>query len=630
MRTPHALSVLEAMNYSFSDYASTEHSAPLRDAATNGSSPILRAMIDNDPSVPLPTPEVMHLPPDTILKHVKRIEDFPRLLRGFIDELDSKDPACKISFDTVIREDSSFSPYWRNQANMQAGPDPVDNESLLCHLHKFRGAMAAALASHVASHSTIFQDPGFMKWVPSIHNHTASVTVGASLVGSGPTFEAKKAGLELITKLGLSTIVVHDFEAISAPLNGDFPIEAFDEVATEGIDFPWLGCKMDGRNATTKHWDASCSSSSAFHRPTSGRLTGVDGNPVSQLLRKAVISPPAPTPPRMSESVRNKISFLYQRAWGKAEEADASFVVLNGGNKRIYGIRQRSTQTLYVSRPLSRRDASFTFLDTAVIIAAFGDVLDRALQMNDLLGAGELPAASRRDHMHEPGKNVEALLEVSQGYHLPSSVLRNDYQWDFVTFESMVKETAMVEILWEPGDAFSSVLRKLSSPLVLSRSPESVVPGSSLRVKVHSRMPHGVSTFLCHLVQSDGIPYGAPFVMKISPDDEGKTVQWTDSILQILAKDSTHQGIVPRSFGATFSDNQSGAAAFFMEYFAGAHVMPLHGSTNAKTELRSRIEAWLRYCEQVNGIHRRVDAHDILYYPDCDTRFHVVGWKHQD
>lgn len=66
---------------------------------------------------------------------------------------------------------------------------------------------------------------------------------------------------------------------------------------------------------------------------------------------------------------------------------DATYLVISSGNLEIIAMRNRETQTMYLSpilEPPEDTDIPHTKLMTSLFITAYRDAIDRAIQMNTM------------------------------------------------------------------------------------------------------------------------------------------------------------------------------------------------------------------------------------------------------
>ncbi|KAF9050509.1 hypothetical protein BJ165DRAFT_1525730 [Panaeolus papilionaceus] len=98
-------------------------------------------------------------------------------------------------------------------------------------------------------------------------------------------------------------------------------------------------------------------------------------------------------------------SHFVQRAWNLAVERDATFILLSCGTKARIGIRNRSTNTLFLSDILRADDESYTMTHVAFVSACVRDTISRKIsetpasqhsQVNEVSALETRPSKKRR------------------------------------------------------------------------------------------------------------------------------------------------------------------------------------------------------------------------------------------
>ncbi len=118
--------------------------------------------------------------------------------------------------------------------------------------HQYRESMAAAFASVLVGHLSSVKKLEFLQWTKSPRNlYPGSaealaggyVSINLSLPHVSPSVKGMlQAGIDAIRRFRLSDIQVTRFQAICAPLDGDFPLYAIEQFAKEGLDLTSLTC----------------------------------------------------------------------------------------------------------------------------------------------------------------------------------------------------------------------------------------------------------------------------------------------------------------------------------------------------------------------------------------------------
>jgi hypothetical protein len=75
---------------------------------------------------------------------------------------------------------------------------------------------------------------------------------------------------------------------------------------------------------------------------------------------------------------------MFQKTWAQAVRSDATLLVVSSGNFEFIGVRHRESQTLYLSPLIDVQNTStYAKLHTGLYLAAFRDVVSRAVQLRD-------------------------------------------------------------------------------------------------------------------------------------------------------------------------------------------------------------------------------------------------------
>ena len=80
--------------------------------------------------------------------------------------------------------------------------------------------------------------------------------------------------------------------------------------------------------------------------------------------------------------------------WFQAVKNDTTYVIINAGNSEYIGIRERETQTLFLSEllyPAKETEPTQVKLLTAILMAGYYDTLNRAKQLEKMACSNRLP-----------------------------------------------------------------------------------------------------------------------------------------------------------------------------------------------------------------------------------------------
>ncbi|PPQ76536.1 hypothetical protein CVT24_010935 [Panaeolus cyanescens] len=102
----------------------------------------------------------------------------------------------------------------------------------------------------------------------------------------------------------------------------------------------------------------------------------VQVEPKSAANRKKTVWIP-PHCSRRNANYKPETSHFLQRAWCRAVENDATFTIIHDGNQERIGIRQRSTNTLFVSSVISPLETGYMRLHFSLYAAIVKDALER-------------------------------------------------------------------------------------------------------------------------------------------------------------------------------------------------------------------------------------------------------------
>ncbi len=232
----------------------------------------------------------MHLADDVKLRDVKLFPNMDVLLAQSVWEAPS--------IATTI---PSYTPYGRAKRvahnNSWTGPDskPVNSMDQLQEALQYRGKMVASFVSTLAEphKADSLRTPGFVQYTKTPQNlfpgfecaaAAGYLSIDPLLPNVSEEFKAvMEQGIVALREFRITDIQVTNFQAICAPLDNEFPLFAIEQVVKQGR-LSLFDCRG--------HQDPVYNCGSPYcvvngKRTISGRPTGVDGQPILDLIRKS-------------------------------------------------------------------------------------------------------------------------------------------------------------------------------------------------------------------------------------------------------------------------------------------------------------------------------------------------------
>ncbi|KAF9018793.1 hypothetical protein BDZ89DRAFT_337555 [Hymenopellis radicata] len=624
---------------------------------------------------PMPGYFIMHLPERGRLENVKLFDNLPFLLVENIQTFPGLELAIphgnRYASDNRSREFALWESLY--------GPSTdVENLENLVAAHRYQGELIAACASAVAGNPKKFTDSiGFLEsktTAQTIHpgSEEACAAEYLSLNPELPGFRASsrrthQTRYDAVEYFGLSAIQATHIQPICAPVNADFPLSDVVQFAKDKLlpeSFICKGRDDPAQNCRSAHCPGRVLE---FPRPftTSGRPTGVDGDPALHLISQWAQVTNLPSLKPLSRPKKITVSLFLQQVWGVALAADATFITVSGVNEEMIFLRHRASRTLFLSNVLKvhrdphdpqSRNTPHLAVHVGEAVYAHDDALSRAEKLEVHRRQGTLPASFRY-----PFQNDIDLLhsdctfeELSRSYDLSIGRFLPDLFKPEYTFESnlaLFNDATELRIHWDDDDAsiLHYIFGDFKSPMTLPTVGKVVNPRASvLDVKIHCLKQHASRVFLCYLIHENKKPYGKPFVMKLAwspilrPNEEilemSRVVQTPDinaefKLLQQLKKgDNFVSCRVPRPYGQFSGAISIGIfkhrykfSAYFMEDCEGCY--PIGIADYIDNDLRVNITSWLDYLHGANILHQGLTVENILFKPSDPSCFYVVGWR---
>ncbi|KAF9040250.1 hypothetical protein BDZ89DRAFT_360826 [Hymenopellis radicata] len=647
---------------------------------------------------------LMHLADNLKLKHVKFINNLPRLFAQAVLEypgLDFEIPK-KYEFSSFRRGKTLFR--WQ-----RSGGPQVETLAELVEAHEYRERLAAGLASVLVGNARLRSEDSDIADTDNARTITWTNTPRTLLPGCeaaraagyfsiDPAFPGiaesiktdRREAFAAVNRFHLADAAVTDIQPVCAPLNPEFPFFAMVQIAKQDIEL--LPEVLESFTcAGPEHPERYCGSSSCTCGPdgfeqltVSGRPTGVDGHVALELIRKAETTNfPYLLPLSTPQLKTGTLSLLH--AWGNAVASDSTFVTISGHNKYVFGIRERESQTLYLSEvqeidrdPLTSYPGHLP-AQLGYVALAFEDACSRGAHLEHRRRSGTLPHRFRQYLDNEidplnsdlPFEKLKLFYERDVGVFLPPALSNPEYTFDFNS--SMFLRASEVLIHWDADDAaaLQYMVGKSQSPLRLgvveldseldavvevdseSDAPQmysSSRPGYTVDVKIHCWKQHGERVFLCHLINDnvDKTPFGRPIIMKACPSrytsevdepsavlraiEAGRDTQDLEhevDVLKRLERNDTLNSRVPRVyrfFSRPIKKDMSDFkfSAYFMEDCEGYY--PLGIADAVSPTLRDNLLAWLDTLHKNHFVHRNLSCENILFNPSKPDSFYVTGW----
>ncbi|KAG6877266.1 hypothetical protein C0992_010400 [Termitomyces sp. T32_za158] len=151
--------------------------------------------------------------------------------------------------------------------------------------------------------------------------------------------------------------------------------DIFHEMLNGFLDsvFPWKECEK-GDNCAVVHWKIGTSACPMGNNAVHSSCQSYDN------ARKLGLSLPERPPTGYESGSKHSARDILQQAWTEALVHDCTFLVINAGNVEIIGMRDRLTQTLYLSDVFLVNDSRYPYfqLHTGLYVSAIRDAQDRA------------------------------------------------------------------------------------------------------------------------------------------------------------------------------------------------------------------------------------------------------------
>ncbi|KNZ75775.1 hypothetical protein J132_01620 [Termitomyces sp. J132] len=207
---------------------------------------------------------------------------------------------------------------------------------------------------------------------------------------------------------------------------GQVDLGARAEVFSEMVDgfigsvFPWEGCEKEG-DCAIAHWKIGTSACPMGNNAVFSSCQSYDN------ARKMEL--PLPEKPCTGHEcgLKHSARDILQQAWTEALVHDCTFLVINAGNVEVIGMRDRLTQTLYLSDVVFVGDPSYPYfqLHTGLYVSALRDAQDRA-------------------------EAIVLRKEIPDTWHLQSG-LDSDKIMDLSHQEFRIKKNVISKVLLEAG-----------------------------------------------------------------------------------------------------------------------------------------------------------------------------------
>ncbi|KAF8890236.1 hypothetical protein CPB85DRAFT_1257982 [Mucidula mucida] len=314
----------------------------------NASRTHLQSTINYDPLTPLPGRYSMHLADNLLLRNVKSIPDLSDQLSKLVDDALGRanaEPGKPHPRDICIPDEHTELSKDCRQRSAQACRDvPVATIEDVGTAFKTRHTLAAAISSVLVERSSTFPGPrgGILRYS----------TTPTTLHGND----------------------VADLPHASAYLSVHAPVPDLDRCQSGSSSV-----NICGSDRCKRFPELNVASNS-------GRPTGVDGDRILQIIEESLANtvdlsgeaPPVFPPPLIASVV-----FLWQDLWSKAVAVDASCMVLCSGHEEVIFLRERRTQTMFMSKTLSIGSPttvevpSHLKIHCGVALLAWKDVHDR-------------------------------------------------------------------------------------------------------------------------------------------------------------------------------------------------------------------------------------------------------------
>ncbi|KAF8871054.1 hypothetical protein CPB85DRAFT_1569407 [Mucidula mucida] len=562
-----------------------------------------------------------HLHAELQLKHVQPISNLPPLLAEYIKQ-----------HRNVTSPMPSVHPLTRQTRYERARHiETISFESveLLRDGHDDREKASAAFASALAGQSKSVSNPGFLRW-----SHNAQTVLPGSesaLAGGYISIDPELCGMDAALRKSMQD----DLATVE-----DLRLSDIVQVARQDIDLDSFNCggpSSPHSSCRSEHCEPTPGPEQDHKRTVSGRPTGVDGDPATDLIRQALLTDRAFKPIAMD--AKRLISLLLLGAWAKAVASDSTCIVISGGNKEIICIRHRLTQILYVSDVLDvtripARSPGHLAVHTGLNLFALRDAISRAQKIDQLRRLGALPATMTFDYGNEidPLTSDLAFQNLKPFYNASIGKFLSPMLTD--TFESQQHHFAIASKIYVHWDAKAIGDMPLLFTFENSTSPLCLTPedawtaGRPLHVRLHSKILHGSGVFLSHLIHdpdSDSTEESARSLM------EGQEVGIMRKLSDFAyVNDPDFSQRIPRVYAVGTNDSLSREhhliiSAYFMEHFEEAY--PLALADDISPHFRSILENWMhRLHDEYSIVHCDLSGENILFRPSEPQCFFVVGW----
>ncbi|KAF8868209.1 hypothetical protein CPB85DRAFT_1448747 [Mucidula mucida] len=377
--------------------------------------------------------------------------------------------------------------------------------------------IAACSSAAIASPMRFADSVGLLAWTgdpPTLQpgsEEASAIRLSAPILDpelpgvSNSTKRAHKLAYDAIEHFGLSAIQATRVQPICAPLNEAFPLSA--AVRAAKLEIPLESFICQGPNDPAHFCRSShCRGKVAkFPYPftTAGRPTGVDGDPVLELIARAAKSNAPVEPPTKEELVTS--SLLLDQAWGVLVGTDSTVGTITGVNEQMTVIRHRDSGTMILSdvqivhrKPITSENPHLS-VQIGQTAFAYYDALLRAVKLDEHMRRSTLPASFRYPYQNEikllqsnlDFEELSRAYQVSVGKFLPPAISDSEY-----TYERMLglfQHAIEIHINWDDDDAsmLHYIFGPFKSPMMLPvvRSAMNFTtantPTSVLNVKIH-------------------------------------------------------------------------------------------------------------------------------------------------
>ncbi|KAG6887268.1 hypothetical protein C0992_013063 [Termitomyces sp. T32_za158] len=165
-----------------------------------------------------------------------------------------------------------------------------------------------------------------------------------------------------------------NFDTSEGQVDLEARARVFHEMANGFLDsvFPWEGCEKG--DCAVVHWKIGASACPMGNNAVYSSCRSYDS------ARQIGLPLPEGPPTGYESGAKHSARDILQQAWTEALVHDCTFLVINAGNVEIIGMRDRLTQTLYLSDVFLVNDTVYPYfqLHTGLYVSAIRDAQDRA------------------------------------------------------------------------------------------------------------------------------------------------------------------------------------------------------------------------------------------------------------